>query len=261
MAADNHAHYRRIGFTVILGIFAILATLVYLGGVGNSAHEILVETYYDNSVSGLSVGSDVNFRGVKLGTVKEISFIGMKYDVTGRDESRIYILMALEDEDPESSTGESVPDRVEKLVEMGLRATVTSSGVTGLSHIEFDIRRDAPEPEKISWRPRNLFVPPRNSLFENFSDSLTKVMSQINKMDLAAVWSNVNDTVQSLANAAESAKLAVETGHNDLEKLFGDLTETTAAAKDLVQQLRDNPSLLVRERIAEPLKETERIHE
>ena len=73
MAADNHAHYRRIGFTVILGIVAIQATLVYLGGVGNSAHEILVETYYDNSVSGLSVGSDVNFRGVKLGTVKEIS--------------------------------------------------------------------------------------------------------------------------------------------------------------------------------------------
>ena len=94
MAKDSHASYTRIGITVVVGVVAIVATLIYLGGMRGRGHEILVETYYDKPVAGLSVGSVVNFRGVKIGEVREISFVRNKYVVEGEDGSRILILMA-----------------------------------------------------------------------------------------------------------------------------------------------------------------------
>ena len=96
MANENHMSYRRVGFAVFAGALAIVLSLVYLGGIRGKGDEILVETFYDKPVSGLSVGSVVNFRGVKVGEVREISFIGTKYAVEGADNSRIYILMALQ---------------------------------------------------------------------------------------------------------------------------------------------------------------------
>ena len=74
--ASNHASYAKIGLTVMLGVAAIIGALVYLGGAWGSDDRVYAETYTDRSVSGLSVGSAVNFRGVKLGEVKEITFVG-----------------------------------------------------------------------------------------------------------------------------------------------------------------------------------------
>ena len=65
MANDNHTSYRRIGFAVFSGAIAIVLSLIYLGGIRGRGDEILVETHYDKPVSGLSVGSVVNFRAAR----------------------------------------------------------------------------------------------------------------------------------------------------------------------------------------------------
>ena len=80
MANDNHANYARIGGFIILGIVLILVTLVWLGGAGGNKNEFYAETFFSNDVSGLDVGSAVNLRGVRVGSVKRISFIGAVYD-------------------------------------------------------------------------------------------------------------------------------------------------------------------------------------
>ena len=67
MANENHASYAKVGLTVVAGVAAIIGTLIYIGGVKDTGGEILIETCYDKPVSGLSVGSAVNFRGVKVG--------------------------------------------------------------------------------------------------------------------------------------------------------------------------------------------------
>ena len=264
MANDNHASYARIGFAVFIGIVAILGTLIYLGGVRGRDIELLVETCYDKPVSGLSVGSVVNFRGVKIGEVREIAFVGNKYDVKGADNSRIYILMAINRQligameiNDDESAKRVVSDFVKRL---GLRATVTASGITGLSRIEWDFNLDknlAPMTD-ISWTPKHAFIPPKVSLLDSFSDSATKVMNQLNTIDINAVWSNVNNSVQSLARVTDSIKLMVETRQNDLEKLFEGFTSTSESIRALMSELRQNPSLLIRERRYSPLPETER---
>lgn len=48
-------------------------------GAGNLSKNLILETYFDESIQGLDVGSIVKFRGVKIGTVKEITFVQDKY--------------------------------------------------------------------------------------------------------------------------------------------------------------------------------------
>jgi len=264
MASDNHASYARIGFTVFIGVAAIIATLIYLGGMGGRDSELLVETYYDKPVSGLSVGSVVNFRGVKLGEVREITFVSSRYDVEGVDNSRIYILMALNAELLCDETGKNAQEEVRRTVRMlveerGLRATVASNGITGLSRIEFDFHKpeNLTESTAISWVPKHPYIPPKASLIDNFSVAATKVMNQINRMDLESVWSNISVSVSSLARMTESGKTIMQTQQGEVGRIVDDLSTTSASLRDLAAELKRNPSLLVRERKPARLSETE----
>lgn len=260
MANDSHASYARIGFAILAGTVATVVTLVYLGGLRGHRNEIFVETYSDREVSGLAVGSAVNFRGVKIGEVREIDFVGNRYEAKGADNLRIYILMALnprklgyfEDE------GIEAKDAIPYLVKArGLRASVTASGITGLSRIECDLSPGpAPALETFAWTPKHPFVPQKVSLLDNFSDAATRVMNQINTMDLGAVWSNVNASVSSMSKTVQTVQAMMETCQDDVEKLTENLSDASASLRDFASEVKANPSLLLRERRPEPLDET-----
>ncbi len=251
---SNHANYAKIGFTVVIGLVAIVAVLIYLGGAGGGADITYAETYYDKSVSGLSVGSAVNFRGVKIGEVKEISFVGSVYEgVPWADAQRIYILMAF----PRRGVGPAAPGRLDELVAKGLRATVTASGVTGLSRMELDVQRGRPQAPKVAWVPRHAYIPSYPSLMDNFSDSATKVMDEINRMDISSVWSNVSSAVESASHAAESVRGIVDSARASVDGIVQDAAEAASALRDVTLELKRNPSLLIRERKTSRLEETE----
>ena len=262
MASDNHASYTRIGLTVVIGVAAIVGSLIYLGGMRGRDREILVETYYDKPVAGLSVGSVVNFRGVKIGEVREISFVGNKYVVEGQDSSRIYILLALDGRTlaaADVDEGEFVARIRRDVSARGLRVSVVSSGITGLSRMECDFYNPEnldPVPP-LTWTPRNAYIPAKISLFDNLAVAATKVMNQINRMDLNAAWSNINASVEALAAATDSARTMIQTRQGDIDRVLDDISETATSLKTLSSELKRNPSLLIRERTPARLEETE----
>ena len=262
MASDNHASYTRIGLTVVIGVAAIVGSLIYLGGMRGRDSEILVETYYDKPVAGLSVGSVVNFRGVKIGEVREISFVGNKYVVEGQDGSRIYILIALDGRTlaaADVDEAEFVARIQRDVTARGLRVSVVSSGITGLSRMECDFYNPEnldPVPP-LTWTPRNAYIPAKISLFDNLAVAATKVMNQINRMDLNAAWSNINASVEALAAATDSARTMIQTRQGDIDRVLDDISETATSLKTLSSELKHNPSLLIRERTPERLEETE----
>lgn len=255
----NQANYSKIGFAVVAGAAAIVLTLVYLGGALGKGEVVYAETYSDAPVSGLSVGSDVNLRGVKVGEVKEISFIGSEYDeAKGDDIPKIYILIAFttskmrttEDEDPE--------EHLREIVKKGIHATVTSSGVTGLSKIELNFPRTPIETRPISWRPRHVCIPPAPSMLESFADSAARLMSQLNRMDFVSAWSNVASVAESSANIAANVDELVDDGKVGIESIVRDMEEAAARVRELAADLKENPSLLIRPNDPDPLPETER---
>ena len=258
MASDNHAHYSKIGFTVLLGAAVTVAVLIWLGGLGEGEDPIYAETYYEKSISGLSVGSPVNFRGVTIGKVALIDFVGNHYDVVGTENNRIYIRLALDSKvfHVAEDEGYTVESLMAKLCEMGLRATVTASGITGLSRIECDFFPDAPPPPPISWTPRVAYIPPKMSLMEDFSSAATRVMNQINTMDFAGVWSNITVITKQLSESAKSTRMLIDERRADLGQIVDDAADAASSLKSFAAELKRNPSAIVRERRVEPLDET-----
>lgn len=263
MSRENQVHYSRIGLVVMLGAAAIVATLIYLGGFRDPESEILVETYSDNPVTGLSVGSPVNLFGVKIGEVREISFAMSTYwdkGVDTNDFGRVCIVMALDRNALHTTHVDNAElwEFVRERAEKGLRATVTANGITGLARVELKVVDGEAPPPPPAWISRYPLVPPAPSLMDNFSVAATKLMNKLKKMDFDVVWSNVNRTADAAASAAESADATLESSRAGVRQIMSDVSEATLAIKTLAGTLKENPTLLWRKNDPVPLKETER---
>ena len=260
MASDNKPKYARIGFAVVLGTVAIAGALIYLGGFGGHDMDYLVESYYDKPVSGLSVGSAVNFRGFKVGEVRDIMMIRPRSaDFTVADMQRIRIIIAIDlkrmghrfrPEEPE------LRRMIESYVEHGLRATVSASGITGLSRIELNMLPNPPPMANLSWRATHPVIPPAPSLMDNFSDAATRVMNQINNMDFVSVWTNIQSIAQSASRLADHLDSLVEGQRSNIGSMLNNISDAAARLDALSQRLEENPSLLLRPADPEPLPET-----
>ena len=72
---SQRMNYYKIGLFVISSIVIISIFIIVLGAGNLFQKNLFLETYFDESIQGLDVGSIVKFRGVKIGTVKEITFV------------------------------------------------------------------------------------------------------------------------------------------------------------------------------------------
>ena len=78
------ATYFKIGLFIIVGTILGAIGVVALGVGTIFQKKILVETYIDESVQGLDVGSSVKFRGVQVGKVEAISLTSAEYPTKRR---------------------------------------------------------------------------------------------------------------------------------------------------------------------------------
>src|SRR6266536_1709719 len=74
------ANYFKLGLFVIGATVALVLLLVILGSGKWFQSKTVVETYFDESVQGLDVGSKVKYRGVNVGEVTKIGFTYNKYE-------------------------------------------------------------------------------------------------------------------------------------------------------------------------------------
>lgn len=258
MANDNQANYARIGVFIIVGVALIVATLVWLGGFGNNKNEFLVETFFSNPVSGLDVGSAVNLRGVRVGSVKRISFVGAEYDVTEQEDGRkIYVLLALDRRLFRlNHAAESAEQMLENFVAKGLHATVSASGVTGLSHVELNFPKGKVPDERVRWKTRRITIPPAPSILQSAADSATQILDQINRMDLLAAWTNAVATLESANGTLGTLNTLLETNGGNVSEILDNLREASSSLRDFANEIKSNPSLLLRSNDPDRLPET-----
>ena len=258
MVDENHASYAKVGATVLFGVLAIIATLVYFGGVGDKSHVLMAETYYDAAVSGLSIGSEVNYRGVTVGSVSDISFVGSLYDDAAEEDwQKVVVTIAFDTRKFRLADYEDSEERLRYLIDKGIRATVSSSGVTGLSKLELNIPKDPAELPPISWEPRYLCIPPQPSVLESITDMITRIANDIDDMDFAAAWSNVVSAADSMAALAANLNELVDSQKGNIAEAISGINGAANSINSLAIELKENPSLLIRGRQHERLPETE----
>jgi ABC-type transporter Mla subunit MlaD len=181
-----------LGLFTLAGLALAAIGFVYLGG-GHWHHQTLtVETYFDQSVSGLALGAPVRHRGVDVGTVTKIDFVTSKYHVPitsagGRSQFAMANLILVEaaiDRDAVRSLDEPYgkpQTAVAEMVKEGLRIRLVSSLLGGGGYLDADFVDEAfrSVPPAVPWVPEDIYIPSQPSSTTQLIDNLERIASEI----------------------------------------------------------------------------------
>ncbi len=157
--------------------------------------------HFTGSLRGLNPGAPVEYRGIKVGEVKDIT-IKMDEQNTSLE---VPVLVALY---PESISSKSVLDHpqeaLERLVAKGLRAQIKpGSLLTGQMFIDLDIYPDASPAQITQAKEYNVF-PTVEATLDTISRSVTDLFSKIEKMPLLEITEEVHKTMKAVSEITNS---------------------------------------------------------
>jgi paraquat-inducible protein B len=214
---SKHASPTVIGAFVVGALALLLAGILILGGGRYFHHTAHVIVYFDGSVDGLRIGAPVKFRGIEVGTVKDL-----RINMTGaiRDPLRVRIPALLEiDETRLTSQGLPRIDlndrkKVDALVELGLRAQLQlESFVTGVRFVSLDIRPETPV--VLTHDPKYPEVPSLRGAEAEIADKASHMFSKLAEIDFNRLVASLQSTVDHADQLVSSPEVADAVAHLD----------------------------------------------
>ncbi|MDQ2963513.1 MAG: MlaD family protein [Pseudomonadota bacterium] len=209
----------KLGLFVIGAVVALVLLLLIVGSGRWFQSKTIVETYFNESVQGLDIGSKVKYRGVSVGEVTRIGFTYNKYQQDKPPGERLrYVLVELTilGRLIGSKAGGEItrPETVHMEIERGLRIRLAPQGITGTNYLEIDYA-DAKTPElPISWEPDHVYIPSTQSTFTQFFSAAGDVVEKLQHLDLDGVVTRLNrllDTTNERVGAVDAAKISEST--------------------------------------------------
>lgn len=219
MAAPSN-HWK-LGLFVVLGIAAAVLAVAAFGARSMKHETIAYYTYYNESVTGLEVGSPVRFRGVTIGHVAAIEIaadhrhVEVKNDLDVADLKRLGLIeksVAVK----ASPLGKKTEPRF--LVPPDLRAQLGSQGITGVKFVAidfFDVKSNPTPP--LPFAPPENYIPAAASLMKNLEDTITKAMDRLPEMTdaIVGIMGRVDRLLATLEKEDVSGKAAIALVHTD----------------------------------------------
>jgi phospholipid/cholesterol/gamma-HCH transport system substrate-binding protein/paraquat-inducible protein B len=208
---STRANYFKLGIFVILAFTLLVGFVLMLGADALFLNKVVMETYLDQSVQGVEVGSRVKYRGIWIGNVSEIDFTHNVYQLDKPIEKRhsyVRLQMSL---DPRALGGET-KDKLGSLlkheIKRGLRVWMASQGLTGAAYLEVDfLDPDRNPPLPIDWTPENDYIPSAQSKISRMLASAEEVFKKLENIDLQQILTNLNQLVVSTTREVEKANL------------------------------------------------------
>lgn len=219
------ASYFKIGLFIIIGTIIAAIGVVALGVGTIFQKKILVETYIDESVQGLDVGSAVKFRGVQVGKVETISLTSAEYPTKRR-----YVLVRIGLTTKIFLADAGSPSFLTE-IDKGLRVRLASQGVTGAAYIEADYQDPTRNPPlEIDWQPRYPYVPSSRSRITQLSESVEKILRSVENIDVGRLVNGLEKSLLTITKVAEGA---------NFEKLGGQANAFLTEVRDTNRQLKE----------------------
>lgn len=165
---------------------------------------------FEQSVRGLALNAPVEYRGIRIGHVTNISF---DY-VPDRDNQKVPVLVAI---DPRilRPNGSVTPaeDEIPMLgdaIRKGLRATLkTGSLLTGAMYVDFDYYPEE-EPLELGYKGDFPVVPTLPSGFAQLEVKLAAILDKIEKLPLEEAMANITKAADEAATTAADARSALK---------------------------------------------------
>lgn len=237
------ANYYDIGLFVIIAVAIIIVIVVTLSSMNWLHRPFYAETYFDESIQGLSVGSPVKLQGVTVGDVSKISFVNKIYpqkkfsrDIGGA----VYVQMEMDPSD--LPVKKDIDQLLETAVKNGLRVRPTSQGVTGGMYLElsFFAKKAAPIPH-YDWVPQYPVIPSTSSQFKQLTQMVSDIADTFKKARLTELSKNISALAKTASNALNEAQ--VDKVSQDLQsaiKNFNLLAWRVNSALSSNQQMLNN---------------------
>jgi len=220
----DRAAFLRVGLLLVVGAAAVVGLVLFLGG-RQIRGGVQYETYFQESVEGLEVGSPVKYRGVTVGQVTEIGLVSTAYTNLGNTEFRpaafdlVYVRFVIDPAragrvlDTSSSVG------------VGLRIRIASQGITGLSYLELDVVDPVRFPSMdVPWQPLNNYISSMPSTISQVQTAAQEFLGRLQGLDVEGLATRISTVLDDV--------------HMQLTK--GDAQAALAAATQLLHGLQDN---------------------
>ena len=248
----------------VIGALAVLIIAVIAFGSGRLFRQTRdFVLYFDSSVNGLRIGAPVKFKGVEIGSVKDIRLQLEK----GEQVDKIPVIVEIDLEKLTSrgaaaTVAKDVPAFQEAVLKRGLRGQLLmESLVTGLLYVALDFFPGTPirlvqqtggdyQYPEIPTTPTTLELAQDavtqifNKLeeidFKGITKALTETVDGVNRLvnspDLKASLRALQQTMPKVDEALQSVRKLATTMDSSVTALAGNLEQTSDAAREAMQQ-------------------------
>jgi len=190
---------------IIIGIGAIL----FFGSANLFSKKQLFETYFNQSVNGLGVGSNVKYKGVTVGKVTKVQ---LKFQGTG-EAPVVKVLYEINTDNLLNKYGLTIDlgDRKvhDRAVANGFRAKLDfESLISGQLFIALDFYKDTNPPELHAEGNPDVFeIPPQPSDIDAILADLTKAIGNIGSVDFSSLAKDLQAVLKSAREGIDAMHL------------------------------------------------------
>jgi paraquat-inducible protein B len=233
--------------TFVVGAVALLVVAVIAFGSGRlfkQTREFVL--YFDTSVNGLRVGAPVKFKGVEVGSVRNIVL-----QLEGNTEvARIPVIIEIELDKLTSrgASGTIAEDREvfrKAVTDLGLRGQLLmESLVTGLLYVGLDFFPGSPlklvqQPDGQHKYPE---VPTTPTSLEQAQDAVGRVLAKLEEIDFKELTQSATDTVNGVNYLVNSP--ALKSALQRLDQIMPKIDEAIVAIRKMTTSLDGNVATL-----------------
>jgi paraquat-inducible protein B len=199
MKADSQNY--RAGLFILLTLALLIVFIILFGSGKLFTHYVTAESYFNESVQGLTVGSPVKFRGVTIGKVTEIELLGLKYDTNYKthrqDASYIYVQFEVSPKIPDLYNKQSAQNVLSQAIKDGLRIKLATQDLVGNVYLELNFMNAKKNPGMaLHWTPKYIYIPSAKSTLTRLTDTIETMVNQFNNINDSLI-PNINTLVES----------------------------------------------------------------
>jgi paraquat-inducible protein B len=224
-----------IGAFVLGAVVLAILGAVAFGGTKFLERKEKAVLYFQGSMGGLAVGASVNFRGVQIGTVRDI-FINYNID---EQTLKIPVIIEIFPNMLHVVAGKRDVNNMKVLVERGLRAQlVVQSLVTGQASVEFDFHPDTPA-VLVGGATGLPELPTIPSSMDEMQANISAVLAKLSKMPIDQISSQISGAILNLQQMLTDASTMIKGVNEQITPTLANLQATAQQANDLMAAAND----------------------
>ncbi len=252
----------KVGAFVLVSAALLFGGVIALGSGKFFQHTEVIETSTRESVDGLQIGSPVKYRGVPIGEIASISFADRDYPEADKEPNAfdyaspavIRMKVRLDVFGPQQS--DLFTKDIERGVEQGLRARMTSAGLTGGLFVELDMLDPSEYPAVMpAFTPKYPYVPSANSRLNEILATLQRISNSISRVDFEGLGKGMQQSVADINRILETRldpMLANADGFITQLDKTNTMLQTVIGDPKLASAIRDTSAMMAELRTSVP---------